>query len=317
MHLFTMFLIKLLPLMLLVLAGFIMGRVLHLKKGAIADLLIFFFLPFITFHGMYTTSLTAQTLSLPILFFCLCSTIALIFLFIGKWLWKDNSGHLLAFAASYGNYAYFAIPAAIVLFGKQVENIIVLSAIGFIVFSSTVGYFLTALGNFTIRESIAKTLKLPSIYTTILGAALNGAGVTLGQVGGVDLGALYLEIARDMRGCLSVLGMMLLGVAIAEIKHYKADWKFIGVTFFAQFAVWPGLMLALIYGDKTWVHFYSPVYYQGLFLLSLIPIGINLIAYATQLNTQPEKAAFTILLSTVFAIVYIPVMIALFIGFLS
>jgi malate permease and related proteins len=317
MHLFLTFLIKLLPLFSLVAIGFVLGRVVKVKKGDIANLLIFFFLPFITFHGMYTTPLTLQALSLPLLFFVLCSGMALLFLWIGRFIWNDNTANLLAFASSYGNYAYFAIPAAIVLFGKQTENCIVLSAIGFIVFSSTVGYFLTALGNFTVRESIIKTLRLPSIYSTVLGFILNFAGVKFGSAAGVDLQALYNEIARDMRGCLSVLGMMLLGVAIAEIRHYKADWKFVGVTFFAQFVVWPVAILGLIFIDKHWLHFYSTVYYQALFLLSLIPIGINLIAYATQLDTQPEKAAFTILLSTLFAMVYIPLMIAAFMGFLA
>lgn len=316
MQLFITLLIKLLPLFLFVLLGFVLGRLLQMKKTDIANLLIFFFLPLITFHGMFTTKLSAQTLSLPILFFVLCSVIALLFLFIGRIFWDDNTAHLLSFASSYGNYSYFAIPAAIVLFGKETENLVILSAIGFILFSSTVGYFITALGNFSIRDSINRTLRLPSIYTAILGLLLNVLNVKLGKIAGVDLSKIYDEVMRDMRGCLTVLGMMLLGIAIAEIKHYKADWKFIGSAFFAQFIVWPVIILAIIYLDKNYLHFYTPVFYQSLFLLSLIPIGINLIAYATQLNVQPEKAALTILISTVFAMVYIPVMIAIFMNYL-
>jgi predicted permease len=317
MQLFFSFLVKILPLFLYVVVGFVLGRTLNVKKSDVATILIFFFLPFITFHGMYTIEPTWQALSLPLLFFIFCSLIAFLFLAIGKLFWKDNTPHLLAFASSYGNYAYFAIPAAIVLFGKEVENVIILAAVGFILFSSTVGYFIAALGNFTIKDSLMKTLKLPSIYTALCGYVLNVLGLKLGTFAGIDFQSIYNDVSRDMRGGLAVVGMMLLGLAIAEIKQFKADWKFIFWSSFAQFVVWPAVMIGFIILDRNVLHFYNAIYYQGLFLLSLIPIGINLIAYATQLDVQPEKAAFTILLNTAFAMVYIPLMITLFMNFLS
>jgi predicted permease len=273
-------------------------------------------MPFITFHGMYTTELTRQALSLPLFFFILCSLMALGFLGVGKLFFKDNTANLLGFAASYGNYSYFAIPAGIILFGKESENIIILSGIGFIVFSGTVGYFLTALGNFSLKTSLIKTLKLPSLYTSILGLVFNALGWRPGMIGSIDAKHIYDGLATDLRGCLSVLGMMLLGLAIAEIKHFKFEIKFVSLSFLAQFVVWPLIIGSIIFVDKQYLHFYSTIYYQSLFLLSLIPIGINLIAYATQLNVQPEKAAFTILLSTVFAMFYIPFMIMVFAGLL-
>jgi predicted permease len=128
---------------------------------------------------------------------------------------------------------------------------------------------------------------------------------------------MYMDYARDMRGCLSVLGMMVLGAAIAEIKNYKHDWLFVAMAFIAQFILWPIIIVIIIMIDKNYFHFYTTLYYQSFFLLSLIPIGINLIAYASQLKVQPEKAAFTTLLSTIFAMVHIPVMIALFIRFIG
>jgi malate permease and related proteins len=317
MDLFVTFSIKLLPLFALVGMGYIIGRLLSLKKEDIASLLIYFFLPILTFHGMNTTKLTPQALSLPLLFYSICSVMAFLFLWIGKLFWKDNTPNLLAFASAYGNYSYFAIPAAIALFGKESENIIILSAIGYILFSSTVGYFLTALGSFSLKHSIIKTLSLPSIYTAILGFLMNYTGTKFGTFAHVDLQAMYLDYARDMRGCLSVLGMMVLGIAIAEIKNYKHDWLFVGIAFIAQFIIWPIIIVGIIIIDKLYFHFYSTLYYQSFFLLSLIPIGINLIAYATQLKVQPQKAAFTTLLSTIFAMVYIPVMITLFLRFIG
>lgn len=308
--LFVEFLVKLFPIYLWVLFGFILGRMLKIKKEAIADILVFLILPLITFHGSFTTPLTAQALSLPVFFFLLCSFITLLFLWIGKIMWKDNTGNLLAFASGYGNYGYFALPAAIVLFGNDAESPVIMAGIGFILYSCTIGYFVTALGNFSIRQSLKKTLVLPSVYAFAIGLTLNVLNFRFGSCLNMDLNALYLNAARDVRGVYTVIGMMLVGIAIAEIKTFTIDWKFIGMASLAQFVVWPVVIGAYILLDSNFLNFYPVLLLKIIFLLSLIPVGANLIAYSTQLGVQPEKAAVTILMTTLFAMFYIPFMIS-------
>jgi len=312
--LFVEFLVKLFPIYLWVLFGFILGRLLKVKKEAIADILVFLILPLITFHGAFTTPLTLQTLSLPVFFFVLCSLITLLFLRIGKLLWKDNTGNLLAFASGYGNYGYFALPAAIVLFGKEAESPVIMAGIGFILYSCTVGYFVTALGNFSFRESLKKTLVLPSVYSFVIGLSLNSLGLRFGSFIHIDLNDLYLNAIRDVRGVYTIIGMMLVGIAIADIKTFTIDWKFIGMASLAQFIVWPLIIGIYIFLDVNFLHFYPELLLKILFLLSLIPVGANLIAYSTQLGVQPEKAAVTILITTIFAMFFIPFMISAFIS---
>jgi len=41
-------------------------------------------------------------------------------------------------------------------------------------------------------------------------------------------------------------------------------------------------------------------------ILSIVPPAANIAAFAAQLNVQPEKAATTVLLCTIFALFYIP-----------
>jgi predicted permease len=314
MNLFITFLIKIFPLFLYVLFGWVMGKILKVKKNDIADVMVFLVLPLITFHGAFTLELSLQTLSLPFLFFIICSLITVLFLFIGKKMWNDNTGNLLAFASSYGNYGYFALPAAIALFGKESEAIIIVAGIGFTVYSCTVGYFVTALGNFTVRKSLIKTISLPSVYAMILGLTFNAMGWKIGSFMELNLNSVYLDVARDIRGAYSVFGMMLVGIAIAEIKHFIIDWKFLGMAMLAQFIIWPLIIGGIILLDKNIFGFYPVLILKIIFLLSLIPIGANLIAYSTQLNVQPEKASITILITTVFAMLYVPFMVSLFIG---
>lgn len=314
--LFIELLVKLFPIYLWVLFGFILGRLFKVQKEAIADILVFLVLPFITFHGSFTTQITAQALSLPLFFFLLCSFITLLFLSIGKLIWKDNTGNLLAFASGYGNYGYFALPAAIILFGKDAESPVIMAGIGFILYSCTVGYFVTALGNFSLKQSLRKTLVLPSVYAFAVGLALNVLNIRFGMFFKIDLNALYLNMARDVRGVYTVIGMMLVGIAIAEIKILRIDWKFIGMASLAQFVVWPLLVGIYILLDINFLHFYPVLLLKIIFLLSLIPVGANLIAYSTQLGVQPEKAAVTILITTIFAMFFIPLIISAFISFI-
>jgi len=311
--LFVELLVRLFPIYLWVLFGFILGRLLKVKKEDFATVLVFLILPLVTFHGSYTTPFTMQALSLPVFFFLLCSVITLFFLWIGKKMWKDNTGNLLAFASGYGNYGYFALPAAIVLFGKEAESPVIMAGIGFILYSCTVGYFVTALGNFSFKESLKKTLILPSIYTFVVGLSLNASDIKFGSFLEIDLNALYINMARDVRGVYTAVGMMLVGIAIAEIKSIRIDWKFVGMASVAQFVIWPLTVGAYILLDINFLHFYPELLLKIIFLLSLIPVGANLIAYSTQLGVQPEKAAVTILITTIFAMFFIPLMISLFI----
>jgi len=311
--LFIEFLVKLFPIYLWVLFGFMLGRLLKVKKGDIANILLFLILPLITFHGAFTTPVTPQALSLPVFFFLLCTLITLFFLWIGKRMWKDNTGNLLAFASGYGNYGYFALPAAIALFGKEAESPVIMAGIGFIIYSCTVGYFVTALGNFSIKESLKKTLILPSVLLFSVGLSLMSSGFKFGSFLDIDLNALYLNMARDVRGVYTAVGMMLVGIAIAEIKTIRIDWKFVGLASLAQFVAWPLTVGAYILIDINLLHFYPELLLKIIFLLSLIPVGANLIAYSTQLGVHPEKAAVTILMTTIFAMFFIPFMVSIFI----
>lgn len=88
---FVEFLVKLFPIYLWVLFGFLLGKLLKVKNNDVANILVFLILPFITIHGSFATPVTFQALSLPIFFFILCTFITLIFLWIGKLMWRDNT----------------------------------------------------------------------------------------------------------------------------------------------------------------------------------------------------------------------------------
>jgi predicted permease len=121
-----------------------------------------------------------------------------------------------------------------------------------------------------------------------------------------------VDLATSVRGAYTVLGMMLIGLGMAGIKSFRMDWKFLAATFFAKFIVWPLVTGVIILFDLKYLHFFDSDIHKVMFLLSVVPMAANTVALATELKAEPEKAATAVLLSTLFALGFIPVMTMLF-----
>ncbi|MFH2021029.1 MAG: AEC family transporter [archaeon] len=296
---------KLIPFYLIIVLGFIAGKYLNLKKEAIASLLIYIITPIIVFSGAFGAELSFSTLSLPLLTMMMAYIMCLLFYYMGRFIWKDSTRNILAFAAGHGNVGYFGLPVAIAIFGDGVTSYAVLAMLGFFLYESTLGFFIVAKGTHTIKDSMKKLAGLPSIYTFIFGVILNISKVQPTQI--------YFDAIANFKGAFAVLGMMMIGIAIAGIKDYKFDWKFIATSFSAKFLVYPLLAFTVVFLDSKYLFIYNASIHNILMLFSMVPIAANTVAYATELKTHPEKAAVAVFLSTLFALFYIPLMYSIFI----
>jgi len=304
MTLFFVILAKLIPLYIIIGLGFIAGKYLNVKKESIAPLTIYIIAPIIVFNASLTTKLSSSTLTLPLLVYIIACTSCLAFFYIGKFIWHDTTRNILAFIAGSGNTGYFGIPVAIILFDHTILNIYILGTLGLHIFENTLGFFITAKGHHTIKESLLKLARLPTLYAFLIGLILN--------IFGVELGTIYSDTVASFRGAYIILGMMLIGLGLASIKDYKFDFTFIGISFLAKFFIWPLFMLCAIAVDTKVFHIFEPRIYSAMVLISIVPIALNTVAFATELNVHPEKASLAVFLSTVFALFYIPVIATLF-----
>jgi malate permease and related proteins len=71
----------------------------------------------------------------------------------------------------------------------------------------------------------------------------------------------------------------------------------------------------LIFLDKNFIGFLNDEIYKVIFLFSIVPLAGNTVTLAILLKAKPEKASFTVLLSTLISIVYIPIVLAIYGGF--
>ncbi len=298
---FSLVLQKLFPLYFLIGLGYWAGKRLEVKRESVASLLIYILAPGVVFQSLISTPLDLHRLSLPLFFFVVCSLMCGLTLVIGGRIWGNASvKNIAAFSSASGNTGYFGLPVAAFLFGSSALGVVVLCIFGFILFESTVGFFVTARGTYSPRESLRRVFRVPTIYAFILAVVLNAAGIRWSAVSG-DFGQLF-------RGAYSFLGMMMIGLGVANLREWKVDWNYIKVTFGMKFVVWPLLIFTFLWFDRTRLHIYDPLSHQVMALMAIVPLPANSVALATELRVEPEKAGVAVLLSTVVALIVIPIL---------
>lgn len=296
--------LKIFPLYITIALGYILVHFFHAKREAMASLLIYILGPIVVFMASYKVELNLAITILPIVLFTLNSLLALSTLKAGTLFFTDNSKNILAFSAGTGNTGYFGIPLAIMLLDDNLVNIYIFTVLASLLYENTVGFFVVAKGHYSIKDSLIKVAKLPSLYALILGISCNALQVPMSE----DLSA-YLDTFKN---AYAILGMMMIGMGLQGLKNIGIDKAFITFAFVVKFLIYPLAILAIIWIDKLYFNFFSVGLYQVMFLFAIPPMAGNTVAVASLLNVHPQKASLTVILSTIFSMLTIPVMVTLF-----
>jgi predicted permease len=303
MELFVTLVVKVVPLYVLIFLGYLAGKKLGVRKESVSALLIYFIAPFVVFSGVIASPLDRTIVLLPLLCFILCCLIGTAFYIAGAFVWSGPERNILAFAAGTGNTGYFGLPVILALLGPQYFSLTVLAILGFILFENSLGYYFVARGHLNVRDALLKVLKLPAIYAFVAGVAVLALHVAFP--------ATFQSLFTNFQGAYSILGMMLVGLGLAGIGAVAPDRIFLFSSLFAKFVVWPVVVVLFILADRSLLHLFSPMAYAVLLVLSIVPLAANTVAFATQLKAAPEKAAIAVMISTLIALVYIPLFMSL------
>ncbi|MDI9244488.1 AEC family transporter [Marinobacter sp. CHS3-4] len=294
---------KLIPLYVTVLLGWIAGRYLQASGRHIAGIMLYIITPSVIFSGVMAAPLSPAVILLPVLTFTLCSLLGLAHLALAKRTVKDDSANLMPLAVGTGNTGYFGIPVALLLFGQEGLALYIVCMLGTTLFENSVGFYLAARGRYSIADALARVARLPSVYAFLLGVVLNLGGATIPDV--------FVPLFDNLRGAYSILGMMIIGMGIMSVRGLAGNLRFTSLAFFGKFVSWPVVAMLLWWLDAHVFGIYDTAVHQAIFLISITPIAANTVVIATLLDTAPKQAAGTALLSTLFALGFIPVMVAL------
>jgi len=308
MNIFFLLLIKIFPLYLNVGLGFLATKYLDVQRHSVASLLIYIIGPIVVLSATMSVEINASIAFLPIFLYIFGSTIAFVTLWIFGKNWNDPTGNILAFSAGTGNTGYFGIPLALIFFDTNLANIYIFTVLASLLYENTTGFYVTAKGNFTARQSLIKVSRLPILHAFIIGISLNLMGIKLPED--------FTFYTDQFKSAYGVLGMMMLGMGLQGFnKSEDLDLKFINIAFFIKFVFWPASILGLIFLDKTVIHLLNDDLYKVLILFSIVPLAGNSVSLAVLLNAKPAKASLAVFLSTIISIVFIPLALYLYGGF--
>lgn len=306
MEVFITLLIKLIPLYVIILLGYLGGKYMHIQKESVASLLLNIIVPVVIFTATATTKVGIYTFSLPILFFMICLLVSLITYGIAGIFWKDSTRNMLSFVAGNGNTGYFGLPVALALFGNAALGLAAAVILGTNLYMVSIGYYIAAKGTHTVKESLIKVLKMPILWAFILGVLTN--------IEGIKIGNLFLETSTSFNGAYVVLGMMLVGLGLSDYKKFEIDFSFVSLAFIGKFLLWPLVAIAILFIDHNTFKIFNPTSYKLILLMTIVPLAANVVSFATILKSHPEKVAMAVLLSTIFALFYIPLFVVLFLN---
>ena len=292
------------PLYVLIALGFLAGRFFGVDIKSLGALALYIFMPIAVFGYIIKLDFQPIYAGLPVFVYVFMTVMMLVWFKIARRIYSDSRSSLLTMCACWGNMGYFGLPLVIALFPAEQIGIYMFMVVGCIFLEATIGYYIWQRGNLDVRQSLINVLKFPSLYAVLIGLALNFSNVEMS-----DQVHTYWEY---FRGAYIISGMMIIGGALANVKRFVIAPRFMSLAFLGKFVVWPMTALAFIFADMHFIGLFDPTIHKMFFVLSIVPPGANIAAFAASLNISPEKAASTILLSTFFALFSIPLMLMLF-----
>lgn len=294
---------NIIPLYILIALGFIAGRWMDVNLPSMATIAIYILAPIVNFGAMAQMKFTPEYIALPVIFYMGSALISYSAYIVSKKFWKNNTANLIGMGSVTGNTMYFGLPVILALLGAEWVGVYALVALGTLISELTIGYYYGALGRADIKKSLIKVVKLPVIYSIILGVVYNLSGLNLPQS--------MITYWDYSVGAWVIIGMMIIGVALSKQNRLEVDLKLLASMFAPKFILWPLFGFTIILLDQAYFQAFEPEVHMMLAVMTSVPLAGNLVAYAATLNLHPEKAAAAVLVSTIFAIFTVPAAVIL------
>lgn len=295
---------NIIPLYILIALGYIAGRWMDVNLPSMATIAIYILAPIVNFGAMAQMNFTPEYVALPIIFFLGSCTIGLISYNIAIRVWKNSTANLIGMGSVTGNTMYFGLPVILALLGPEWVGVYALLNLGTFLNEIGLGYFFGARGNATLKGALLKVIKLPVIHAIWLGLLYN--------LSGLPLPSSFTRYWDYSIGAWVIIGMMIIGVALSKQSKLEIDWKLVASMFAPKFVLWPLFGLMVIILDRLYFGAFPHEVHLMLAVMTTVPLAGNLVAYAATLNLHPERAAATVLLSTIFAFLSVPSAVVLF-----
>jgi len=277
--------------------GWLVARRLGVDPRPIATLLIYVIAPLTFFRGLVQGDPGPADLLLTAGLFTLASLIAVTVHRLARPWFAPPEAAVLAFSAGTGNTGYFGLPLALVLLPPEGVAQYLFCLLGITLYEFTVGFYLSARGRFSVRESLSRIVRLPLIYAFAAALLVNALAVPLPEA--------LLDGLDHFKSSYTVLGMMIIGMTLGRVTLAAVDARFIAACVLARFVLWPLLSLLAVWLLQATLGIDATLA-TALLLLGVVPMAANVVVIAMELDIPPAKGAVAVLLTTLAAPLVIP-----------
>lgn len=277
--------------------GWLASRRLAIDPRPIATLLIYLIAPLTFFRALTLGGPTPSYLLLTLALFTVSSLVALIFHRLARQCFAPEESAVLAFSSGTGNTGYFGLPLALVLLPPQGVTLYLFCVLGVTLYEFTVGFYLSARGQFSARQSLMKILRLPLVYAFL--AALMASGLEL------EVPAAVIDGMAVFPATYTLLGMMIIGMTLSRVTIREVDGRFIAACVAIRYGLWPLLALGAVVGLQAFFEVPAELV-VALLLVGVVPMAANVVVVAMELGIAPGKGALAVLVTTLAAPLVIP-----------
>ena len=278
------------PVFLIILLGFLIGKFKKINVGPLVDLLVY-----VTVPALIVSSITKSSLSVADFFTVALSAAGVIIILgiLAFFLFKafHSTSRGLYLPLTIGNSGYLGYPIALLAFGAEGLSRAV-------VFDVVNSLFLYSIGIWLIHEKkdFREMFKIPLLYAVLLGIGLNLFSIQIHPV---------IAKPLEMVGSITIpLALLVLGYKLTEVR-VKAFLVGIGASLFRIIG---GFLAALLLVSLFSI---SGVSRNIVLLEAAMPSAVMTLILCQKYRRDADAVASVVFLSTVLSIISIPIILTL------
>jgi len=288
-----------LPLFFYVILGYLFNRLFKLHLRTLTTLLVYLFLPVAVFMKIYDSPLSGKVAG-GVLFYLIIQfvSMSLISTLICRWRGIEKSMQgTFANSIALNNSGNLGLPVNALVFKNDpfALSIGVLIVLFQNIMTFTVGVY-NAEASVQMKEAIMKMLKLPIIYSVVLGFIL--------QISHVKLNHEMVTILNPITESFAPFALITLGAQLAE-SGKEISWNNLAISNFLRLIGGPIIAFALIK-----IFGFEGVVAKALFIGSAFPSSRNS-ALLSFKGPHANFAAQTVITSTILSSLTLPIVIQL------
>ncbi len=292
------FVLIILPVFLILGAGFLGQKMLKLEIKSISTMALYLMMPFLTFNTFYTNKINIDYAYMLLFNLLLILVLVIMTVLVGIFIKADKSSmSAMLLGTAFPNMGNYGAPVILFAFGAIAFNYAVITMVIQTLLINTIGIFIAAYGSeesTSVKQALLSVVKMPVLYGVLLGVVF--------QVMHIPLPSTIID-GIELIGSASIPTItLLLGMQLAQIKAQQFEFKYVSSITLIRMVVSPLVMAMLVSLMPV-----SPLIQNVFILLAAMPIAANTTLLALQFNTRPNLVSYITLVTTLVSLLTIPI----------